>query len=132
VILQHRGIELLGLRLNDMLRKLHHRGRKFHLRNPAEILLLDEDGNILIYSANNLPLADPDRSDPDTAAAAAAITATATAAAPSGAASAPAAAMSAASAATAAVSAAAVSVGRKLDAGRMCSSVLLIEDIEGC
>ena len=87
-------------------------------------------------------LADLDRSNPDTATSAAAVAATSAAAAPSSAASAAvaaaatpsSAAVSATStpaAAAAAVSAAAVSVRGKLNAGRMCSGLFLIEDIEG-
>jgi TPP-dependent trihydroxycyclohexane-1,2-dione (THcHDO) dehydratase len=73
-------------------------------------------------------LADLDRSDPETAAATAAITATPTAAAPPGAASA---AASAAAAAASAVPATAVpTFGGELYAGRMCSGVFLVEDIE--
>ena len=99
-------------------------------------------------------LADPERSNIDTAASAAAVAATSAAAAPSSAASATSAAASAAapsSAASAAVSAAAptsavpatavpatavpatayVPVARELYAGRMCSGVFLVENIEG-
>ena len=91
--------------------------------------------------ANKLrALADLDRSDPDTAASAAAVAATSAAAAPPGAASAASAAVSAAaapssaavSATTPTAAAAAVSVRGKLYAGRMCSGLFPIEDVEGC
>ena len=40
MILEHPGIEVGGLRRNDMRRELHHLNRKLHLRNSAEILFL--------------------------------------------------------------------------------------------
>jgi hypothetical protein len=84
-------------------------------------------------------LADPERSNPDTAASTAAVAATSAAAAPSSAASATSAAASAAAPSsavpattvTATTVPATVPVARELYAERMCSGVFLVEDIEG-
>jgi hypothetical protein len=103
-----------------------------HQRGPRNEPLLIGRPDVVLLDRRDGLLADPDRSEPETAAATAAITATPTAAAPPGAASAASAAVSAAAAPSSAVAATAVpTLGGELYSGRMCSGVFLVEDIEG-